>query len=165
VLALGICTLATAGCGATTALPWLGIPEGGGATTTNFSALSGALASPPLGSDGLKPGTQSWGFFLLAWSLVLSCLAFVAVLRCITSRDAGTRGPIRLMLGVVIGAGGLVVLVIAEVTVKIPLGDGPPLQTLPGSLFGLLLAIATLISACVGLVVKRYPSSFAVLLM
>ena len=155
-VALAICALAAIGCGLTTELPWFGVSVGGDFTSPNFSALSAALASPPFGSNSLKPGTQSWGFLILAGSLVLGGLAFVAALKCITSRKADTRGPMRLMLGIIVGAGGLISLVIAESTVKIPLGDGPPLQILTGSPFGLLLAIVTLISAGVGFVVKRY---------
>jgi hypothetical protein len=95
---------------------------------------------------------------MLAWSLVLGGLAFVAAWKCLTSRKARARGPIGLMLGIIVGAGVLIVFIIAETSVKIPFGDGAPLQNLNDSLFGLLLAIVILVSAGVGFVVKRFPS-------
>ena len=129
------------------------MPVAGGEPDPRFNALSGALSAPPFGSPNLSPGTEDLGFLLLVGAVILSALAVVTALVCVKDRKRRRSGPVGLLLllSVTLGAGGLVAIVIAERAVRIPFGDGTPLQSDVGSGFGLLLALVAAVSAAVSL--------------
>jgi len=157
VVSLGLCGLAAAGCGATTVLPWFGLPTPGGPPDPRFSALSGALATPPFGSANLAPATEKWGYLLVAWSALVAGMDVVAIITFVRNRKREGRRVTALLICVAAAAFVLIALVIAEFTAKIPWGDGPPISWDMGALFGLLLAVLSAFSASSAWATEKYP--------
>jgi len=156
-LTLCLCAVAAAGCAATTALPWLGLPTPAGESDPRFSALAGALSTEPYGSSSLAPGTQKWGFLILFLSMFLAALSLAVVLKCAQNHWRGSPGTTGLLVVAAIGAAILVWIVMAERAVQIPFGDGTPLQGDVGSVFGMLMACLAAVSAAAGVFAAICP--------
>jgi peptidoglycan/LPS O-acetylase OafA/YrhL len=139
----------------TTHLPWFG-PFSNDGVLPQFNAVSGYLV-PPGSPAGLVPGTQSWGYLIEAWSLLLAGLATSAAVACAVSRRRRRHRHLRgLLLAVGVASLILVALVTAEFVPHVPF-DGPATLGFSwGTLIGLALALASAIGACFAWATLRF---------
>jgi hypothetical protein len=113
-------------------VPWLRSPlslpricRGSGTSlaigkTPQFSAVSASgLYALPGSSAGFGPGTHTWGYLLVAWSVLLTVLALIAVAACVMSRHGHRRGLHGLLLCVGVVSLVLIALVVPEFTAKV----------------------------------------------
>lgn len=141
---------------AATHLPWFG-PFSNDGVDPQYSAISGVLVSP--GSPaGLVPGTQHWGYLMVAWSVLLAGLAVVAAVSCAASRRFRcVRGLSHVLLSVAIVSLILIALVVLEFVPRVPF-DGPDTQGFSwGTIVGLGLAVLSSIGACFAWATLRFP--------
>lgn len=101
---------------------------------------------PPLPFSALVPGTQKWGYLLLAFAALVACSALVALIACVRSRSHLGGGPSRLLLCVAVASFALVVLVILEMRATVHFGD-TPLGSDWGAIIGVSLALLSSFTA------------------
>jgi hypothetical protein len=110
VFPLAICALASLGLLGDIFLPWFGLsPTSPG--IPSYSAVSQELV-PPLSSPDLVPGTQKWGYLLLACAALLASSSLIALIACIRGRSHIDGGPGRLLLCVAIASSAIIALVV-----------------------------------------------------
>ena len=92
VISLFVAVVASSALVAATHLPWFG-PFSSDGVNPHYSAVSGVLV-PPGSPAGLVPGTQKWGYVIIAWSVLLAGLALVAAVSVCRESSLPTRpGP------------------------------------------------------------------------
>jgi hypothetical protein len=156
VISLFVCALASFTLVPVTHVPWFG-PFSNTAVEPQYSAVSGVLV-PPGSPAGMVPGTQSWGYLLIAWSALLAGLAVAALCICTFSRRFRyVRGASHLLVAVGIAALILVALVVAEFVPRVPF-DGPDTLGFSwGAILGLVLAVVSAIGAWFAWATLNYP--------
>lgn len=138
VLPLCLCALSSVAVAAATHLPWFGsIP--GDPTVPEYSAVSPLLV-PPDAPAGLVPGTQSWGYLVVAWSVLLGVTAVVAVVACVVCARR-PRAVGRMLVAVGVGSLVLVGLVAAELFASVRFDLDSFAHSDWGALVGLGLAV------------------------
>jgi hypothetical protein len=142
---LGISIIGSAGVAIRTMLPWYGSPEGGD-EVWQFSSPGLRPTSQLLNGPGRHPGTEGFGYLILALSgatLVLAVLGWIAVRR--PPRPVSNLARC-LAVGVAVSATALLAVVICEVQAHPPLGDGPP----PSSDWGAIVGVAASVPCLAG---------------
>lgn len=159
VIPLCICAVASSAFVAATNLPWFGDLSSGN-PTLQFSAvsISGLYGSP----TGLAPGTQNWGYLLVAWSALLTVLAVAAVAACVLSRHWHRGRPSGLLLGVGIASLVLIALVIPEFTGRIQYDMASFVSFSWGAIVGLGLAVVAASGAWFAWATSKYPHLWGV---
>jgi hypothetical protein len=155
VVPLCLCAAASAGVAAATRLPWFGSISGD-PTAPEYSAVSPVLRSPNVPA-GLLPGTQGWGWLLVAWSALLAVTAVVAAVACAARGARHARGVRRLLLGVGVGSLVLVALVASELTGRVQFDLVSFVGFDWGELVGLGLALASSFCAWFAWATFVYP--------
>jgi hypothetical protein len=108
-MSLSVCAAAAGAIVATLHLPWFG--SLGDPTVQQFSAVSGDLWR-----TGLVPASQSWGYLIAAWSLLLVVLALLGAIACALPRPRN-RWPVSgFLLCIAVASVVLIALVLAELT-------------------------------------------------
>jgi hypothetical protein len=156
VVSLFICALASFTLIPVTHLPWFG-PFSDTAVEPQYSAVSGVLV-PPGSLGGIVPGTQNWGYLLIAWSAFLAGLGVVALCVCAVSRRFRyVRGVSHLLVAVGIAALILLALVVAQFVPRVPF-DGPDTLGFSwGTILGFGLAVVSAIAAWFAWATLNYP--------
>jgi hypothetical protein len=150
VIPLVICTVTSSALVFALYLPWFGISTAD--PIPHYSAVSSELV-PPLTSSALVPGTQKWGYLLLACAALVAALALAALIGCARSRSHLGGGPSRLCVAITSLA--LVVLVILEMNATISFGD-QPLGFDWGAIIGDALTVLSTFGACFAWATIRY---------
>jgi hypothetical protein len=153
IAALGLCLLGAVGVAISTTLPWFGLDESLGVgflrLQDQMSALSRYLQ--PAGFGSFSPGTQEWGFLILA----LSCGVAMSAIMTVAMPLIGRRTPFGLYLVLAVLALLLVIASVLDAHAKPPFGDGPPLRFSWGAVVGVAAATTSLIGACSALILRR----------
>ena len=153
VAALGVCLLGALGVAISTTLPWFGLDDSIGIgflrLQSEMSALSRYLE--PVQGGSVSPGTQGWGFLILA----LSCGAAWVAIITLAGLGIGRRVPVGLYVLLTALALLLVVASVLDAHARPPLGDGPPLRFSWGAVVGVTAATMSLIGACLALLQRR----------
>jgi len=156
VISLCLCAAAALSLIAATNLPWFGAFVSDG-PEPQYSALS-VISLPPGPEAGLVPGTQSWGYLLVAWSALLGALAVAAILVRALRRNREGRGLSRLLLCVGGASLVLVALVIPELGVKVFYDEVSTVGSDWGAVVGLGLAVFASIGAWFAWATWTHPS-------
>jgi hypothetical protein len=163
VVPLCICVVASiAFVAAATNLPWFGD------STTNpaapqYSAVSASgLYVPPGSSAGLSPGTQSWGYLMVACSVLLTVLALIAVAACAISRHGHRQGLHGLLLWVGVASLVLIALVVPEFTARVQTDLASFVSFSWGAIVGLLLAVLAASVAWFAWATLKFPHLWGV---
>jgi hypothetical protein len=156
IIPLIVCALASSAFVAAANLPWFGF-VGTGIPSDHYSALAPELAPPRSGLTGLIPGSQSWGFLLVAWSVLVAGLALGAVIACARNPLSQVRRLNRLLLSVALASLVLISLVVLELTAKVHFGDGPIIGYDWGAIVGLGLAVVSSIGGWFAWATSTYP--------
>jgi hypothetical protein len=157
VVPLCICVVASMAFVASTNLPWFGDLSNDN-PTTQFSALSASgLYTPPGSPAGLGPGTRNWGHLLVAWSVLLTGLAVIAVAACVLSRHRRRGGLNGLLLSVGIASLVLIALVIPEFTGRVQFDMASFVGFSWGAVVGLGLAVIAAVGAWFAWATLRFP--------
>jgi len=156
VISLCICAGAALAFVAATNLPWFGAfvsdnPE------PQYSALSVSSVLPSA-QAGLVPGTQSWGYLLVAWSALLAALAVASTVACVLGRHRKARGLSRLLLCVGGASLVLVALVLPELRAKVLYDEASTIGVDWGAVVGLALAVIASIGAWFAWATWTHPS-------
>ena len=145
VISLCLCAGGAVAFLAATNLPWFGafasenpVPQ--------YSALS-VTSVLPNGQAGLVPGTQSWGYLLVAWSALLAALAVAATVVCALGRRRSARDLSRLLLCVGGASLVLIALVVPELGAKVLFDEASSVGADWGAAVGLGLAVLASIGA------------------
>jgi hypothetical protein len=95
VIPLLICIFASLGLLGALYLPWYGFstPD----QIPRYSAVSPYLV-PPVSSSAFAPGTQKWGYLILAVAVLIAGLAVTSLIACLKSQSHLSGGPSRLLL-------------------------------------------------------------------
>jgi len=128
-------------------LPWYGSLE---ATDGPWPLSSPGVSatSPYLNGSSLSPGSQAFGYLMLAlssWTLVLASLHWVVVRRL--TEEPASNLVMWLAAGVALSAGALLLGIILEAHARPPFGDGPPLALDWGATVGVIAAGVSLVGA------------------
>jgi hypothetical protein len=156
VIPLFICAAASSAFIPATNLPWFGAFSSDN-PAPQYSAVSGLLV-PPGSPAALVPGTQSWGYLLVAWSALLAALAVVAAVACVLSRNRIARGLSGLLICVGIASLVLVALVVPELIARVPFDQELFLGFDWGAIVGLGLAVLSSFGAWFAWATWTYPS-------
>lgn len=136
-------------------LPWFG---GSDPSIPRFSAISASgLYVSPGSSAGLAPGTQSWGYLMVAWSLLLVVLALIAAVACAVRRRSHRRGPHGLLLCVGVVSLVLIALVIPESMAHVQTDLVSFASFSWGTILGLGLALLAAVSAWFAWATLKFP--------
>ena len=150
---LTLCLLGAVGVAISTTLPWFGLDESLGVgflrLQDQMSGLSRYLQPAQFGS--FSPGTQAWGFLILA----LSCGVAMSAIITLGTDVVGRRTPFGLYVVVAVLALLLVIATVLEAHAKPPFGDGPPLRFSWGAVVGVAAATTSLIGACSAVILRR----------
>lgn len=150
VLSLCVCAAGAAATAAAAHLPWFGSLAD--ASVPEFSAVSGLLWR-----TGLVPGSQSWGYLVVAWSALLTTLALLGMLACTLRRSRQTWPMNGLLLCLGAASLVLVALVSAELTTSAQfdlVSYAPPDW---GAWLGLGLAVVSSLGAWLAWASWRFP--------
>jgi hypothetical protein len=155
VVWLSVCALSSLALAAATHLPWFGSPAN--EVEPEYSAVSGFLV-PPGSPAGVIPGTQNWGYLIVAASILLAASAAVAAIVCAFSGRIRHRRGLSHALAAVGTLSLLLVLVVAlEFTPRVPF-DGPATLGFDwGTILGLGLAVLSSVAAWFAWATVRYP--------
>jgi hypothetical protein len=156
VVPLFLCAVASAAVAAAAHLPWFG-SIAGDPTAPEYAAVS------PILPAGLLPGTQGWGFLLVAWSALLAVLAVVAAVVCAARGARHPRGVRRLLTGVGVGSLVLVALVAAELSGRVRFDLVSFVGFDWGALAGLGLALLSSFGAWLAWATFAYPHRWGLL--
>lgn len=147
-IGLQLCLLGAIVTAFSTTLPWFGFNEFNGIYVFNLSdsrsAISGML-SPAVGASTFSPGTQDWGFLILALSSGLVIAALLLSLLMLSGRRASLVWSITLIAI----AAALVVVAVLDAHARPPFGDSPPLRFSWGAVLGVAAGLVSLIGACI----------------
>ena len=153
IAALGLCLLGGVGVAVSTTLPWFGLDESLGVGFLHLQDQMGALSRylQPAQFGSFTPGTQEWGFLILA----LSCGVATSAIMTIAMRLIGRRTPFGLYVVLAVVALLLAIACALDAHAKPPFGDGPPLRFSWGAVIGVAAAATSLIGACSALILSR----------
>ncbi|HVT42420.1 MAG TPA: hypothetical protein VHD39_05505, partial [Acidimicrobiales bacterium] len=151
-LAYGVCTLGAAVTAISTTFPWFGVDDGVGyggvfGLDEQRSALARDL-TPLFVTAGVAPGTQSWGFVILALAACVALGAFVVTVFVLWGR----RPPIVLRGALVALALALVIVCVLEAHAQPLSGDEPIFRFSWGAIVGVAAAVVSLLGAGLALV-------------
>ena len=150
---LTLCLLGAVGVAISTTLPWFGLDESLGVgflrRQDQMSGLSRYLQPAQFGS--FSPGTQAWGFLILALSGGVAMSAIITL----GTDVVGRRTPFGLSVVVAVLTLLLVIAAVLEAHAKPPFGDGPPLRFSWGAVVGVAAATTSLIGACSAVILRR----------
>jgi hypothetical protein len=153
---LSVCVISSLALAAATHLPWFGSPANDG-VEPHYSAVSGYLV-PPGSPAGVVPGTQNWGYLIVAVSVLLAVSAAAVAVACSFSRRfRGRRGLSRALAAVGTVSILLVLVVALEFVPRVPF-DGPATLGFDwGTVLGTGLAVLSSIAAWSAWGTERYP--------
>jgi NO-binding membrane sensor protein with MHYT domain len=141
---------------AATHLPWFGSATNDG-VEPHYSAVSGFLV-PPGSPAGVVPGTQNWGYLIVAVSMLLAVSAAATAAVCAFSRRFRDLRTLSHALAAVATVSALLVAVVAlEFVPRVPF-DGPATLGFDwGTILGTGLAVLSSIAAWFAWATVRYP--------
>jgi hypothetical protein len=153
---LSVCATSSLALASATHLPWFGSPANDG-VEPQYSAVSGFLV-PPGSPAGVVPGTQSWGYVIIAVSILLAASAAAAAVVCARSRRfRRMRGLSHALAAVGMVSVLLAVVVALEFVPRVPF-DGPATLGFDwGTILGLGLAVLSCVAAWFTWATVRYP--------
>jgi uncharacterized BrkB/YihY/UPF0761 family membrane protein len=150
VLSLCVCAVAAGAIVAAVHLPWFG--SVGNDSVPKFSAISGALWR-----TGLVPGSQDWGYLVVAWSALLVVGALVAAFAC-AFRRSHSRPPLSgLLLCLALASVVLVAIVLAELSASAQFDLVSYAPSDWGAWIGLGLAVVSSFGAWFAWATWRFP--------
>ena len=150
---LGLCLLGAVGVAISTTLPWFGLDESLGVGFLRLQDQSSALSRylQPAQFGSFSPGTQEWGFLILA----LSCGVAMSAIVTIAMHLIGQSSPCGLYVVLAVLALLLAIACVLDAHAKPPFGDGTPLRFSWGAVVGVAAATTSLIGACSALILRR----------
>ncbi len=162
VVSLCICAVASSAfVAAATNLPWFGDLSPGNPSPQYSAVSASGLYAPPGSQAALGPGTQSWGYLLVAWSALLTVLAVIAVAACVLSRHR-RRGGVNVLLSVGIASLVLIALIIPEFTARVQFDLVSFVGFSWGAMVGLGLAVVAASGAWFAWATLKFPHLWGV---
>jgi len=150
VILLCICTASSGAMVVATHLPWFG-------SLSDNSVPERSAVSGELWRTGLVPGTQSWGYLLVAWSALLGVLALFAALACALDSPRRHWPLSRILLCPGVAALVLVALVLAELNTSAQFDLVSYAHPDWGAWIGLGLAVVSSVGAWLAWTTWRFP--------
>ncbi len=110
----------------------------------------------------MGPGTQSWGYLLVAWSALLTVLAVTAIAACVLSRHR-RRGSLNVLL-LSVGTASLVLiaLIVPEFTARVQTDLVSFVGFSWGAMVGLGLAVVAASGAWFAWATLKFPHLWGV---
>jgi hypothetical protein len=162
VIPLCICAVASSAFVAATNLPWFGDLSSGNGSPQYSAVSASGLYTPPGSQAALGPGTQGWGYLLVAWSALLTVLAVTAIAACVVSRHR-RRGSLNVML-LSVGTASLVLiaLIVPEFTARVQTDLVSFVGFSWGAMVGLGLAVVAASGAWFAWATLKFPHLWGV---
>lgn len=157
VIPLCICAVASSAFVAATNLPWFGDLSSGNGSPQYSAVSASGLYAPPGSQADFGPGTQGWGYLLMAWSALLTVLAVTAIAACVVSRHRRRGGLNVLLLSVGIASLVLIALTVPEFTAKVQTDLVSFVGFSWGAIVGLGLAVVAASGAWFAWATLKFP--------
>jgi hypothetical protein len=162
VVPLCICAVASSAFVSATNLPWFGDLSSGNGSLQYSAVSASGLYAPPGSQTALRPGTQSWGYLLVAWSALLTVLAVTAIAACVVSRHRRRAGLNVLLLSVGIASVVLIALIVPEFTARVQTDLVSFVGFSWGAMVGLGLAVVAASGAWFAWATLKFPHLWGV---